>query len=213
MGPDTDTLVVLRDCRGASQVLKEILQDEGKGEWWLPKSNMHTIFEQARMKFVNGNLNYLDLRNMVVHAQDKDPYWNPTFALTREICSGLKWDLQERGPLGRMCLWCVPPKACIEPHTDNYDYHRMVSRWILFLTHSPEDTTVTFDKEVQPSQVGNVIRLQPFYQRHSFENHSETPWYFFAFDTWDPHKLRTLIRSDDAAYAKDPKRVMYQSKH
>lgn len=208
-----DPRVALRDCDGASQVLKEILQDEGKSEWWLPKSDMHTIFEQARMKFVNGNLNYFDLRNMVVHAQDKSPYWNPAFARTREVCSGLKHSLQEYGPVGRMCVWCVPPRSRIEPHTDNYDYHRMVSRWILFLTHSSADTQVFFDKEVQPSETGNVVRLQPFYQRHSFENHSDKPWYFFAFDTWDPQKLKKLIRDDDLAYVKDPKRVVYQSKH
>ena len=208
-----DPRVALRDCDGASQVLKEILQDEGKGEWWTPKSDMHTIFEQARMKFVNGNLNYLDLRNMVVHAQDKDPYWNPAFTRTREVCSGLKWDLQEKGPLGRMCVWCIPAGSRIEPHTDNYDYHRMISRWILFLNQSQETTQVIFDGVLQPADRGNLLRLQPFYQKHYFVNNSNAPWYFFAFDTWDPHKLRKLIREDDTAYAKDPKRVVYQSKH
>lgn len=197
----------------ANVILREIHADEGKGEWWIPRSDMHTIFEQARMKFVNGNLNYLDIRNMVIHAQDKNPYWNPAFAKTRVMCDALKQRLTEKGPLGRMCIWCVPPNSRIEPHTDNYDYHRMVSRWILFLTHSSEDTQVTFDKEVQSSQVGNVLKLQPFYQRHSFENRSDTPWYFFAFDTWDENKLAGLTNPDDHLYEKSPKRIMYQSKH
>jgi hypothetical protein len=174
---------------------------------------MHTIFEQAKMKFVNGNLNYIDLRNMVVHANDKHPYWNPAFDKTRIMCDALRRRLNENGPLGRMCIWCIPPRSSIEPHTDNYDYHRMISRWILFLTHSPTDTQVMFDGVVQASDVGSIIRLQPFYQRHSFENHSETPWYFFAFDTWDKNKLANLTVTEDHLYAKSPRRVMYQSKH
>lgn len=197
----------------ANVILKEIQDDEGKGEWWTPRSDMHTIFEQARMKFVNGNLNYIDLRNMVIHANDKNPYWNPAFQSTRVVCGALRRKLNESGPLGRMCLWCVPPRAQIEPHTDNYEYHRMVSRWILFLTHSPENTTVLFDNQEQPSALGNIVRLQPFYQRHSFENRSDEPWYFFAFDTWDTAKLKKLVRPDDHLYEKSPQRIMYQSKH
>jgi len=207
-------MVALHTGMGAvSVILREIHADADKGEWWIPKSDMHTIFEHAKMKFVNGNLNYIDLRNMVVHANDKNPYWNPAFDKTRVICGALKRKLNETGPLGRMCIWCIPPKSCIEPHTDNYDYHRMISRWILFLTHSPTDTQVMFDGVVQASDIGNIVRLQPFYQRHSFENHSETPWYFFAFDTWDKGKLTSLSDPQDHLYAKSPKRVMYQSKH
>ncbi len=196
----------------ASVVLQEIYADEGKGEWWIPRSDSHTIFEQARLKFVNGNLNYIDLRNMVIHAKDKTPYWNPAFAKTRVVCDVLRRRLGESGPLGRMCIWCVPPRSRIEPHTDNYDYHRMISRWILFLT-SNSDTKAIFDNSAQPTDNATILKLQPFYQKHEFANNSDKPWYFFAFDTWDPQKLTQLVRPDDSLYEKDPRRVVYQSKH
>jgi hypothetical protein len=195
-------------------VLKEVEADEDRNSWWVPKSKQHTIFELAFMKFVNGNLNYFDLRNMVIHANDPFPYWNPAFPNTRKVCEDLKVELNQMGPLGRMCVWKVPPKAYLEPHTDNYLYHRMITRWVYFLNLDSSSTLVRFGDEHISSNKGTLVELQPFYEKHEFRNEATTDWFFLVFDTWDMEWLSRVTRpNNDLLYQKDPKRVVYQSKH
>ena len=44
----------------ADIVLEEILADTGVHGYYWPTSDIHTIFEKAYMKFLNGNLNYFN---------------------------------------------------------------------------------------------------------------------------------------------------------
>ena len=199
-------------------LLAEMYADEGKNPgWWHPKSppgNNHQIFDKALMKFLNGNLYYPDLRNMVIHANDADPYWNPNLPVHIDFCKKAREFLGEQGPLGRMCLWKIVPGHYIAPHTDNYYYHRCIKRWIYFLNLDDQVTDVTFANQKQRSNAGTLLELQPFHEKHAFYNNSQEDWYFVVFDTWDMHMLTNLTDPvKDAAYAKDPARTIYMSPH
>lgn len=219
---DPSKRVVRTDIPNYTQeILTEIQDDDDSRQaekdngWWVPKSydNSHTIFERAYMKFVNGNLNYADLANMVIHANDDDPYWNAAFPKTKQFCLAVKSLLGERGPLGRMCLWKMPPGMFLEPHTDNYKYHRVIRRWIYFLNQEPPGVSVKFNDVDMPCRTGTLLELQPAEEKHSFANHSEEDWYFLAFDTWDVEQLRMLSQKFSPKYAKSPQRLIYLSKH
>lgn len=200
-------------------VLDEIARDEqGPKNWWHPKSppgNNHKIFDLALMKFVNGNLNYPDLKNMLLHARDPNPWYNPAYRATLQVCKALKSLIEEAGPFGRMCLWRVESGKYIAPHTDNYFYHRYINRWLYFLNLTSEQTEVVFADEKIDAGAGQLVELQPFNERHSLKNCSEKVWYFLVFDTWDLDDLRrvTAENLNLARYEKDPERVVYMSPH
>lgn len=200
-------------------ILAEVATDELIHEWWVPKANTHTIFEQALMKFVNGNLDYTDLRNMVIHAHDPNPYWNKAFINTRGVCEKLANQLSllfpgDIGPFGRMCVWKVPPGHCIEPHTDNYKYHKAIRRWLLFLNLDDSQTYVQFGDDVIRATKGALAELRPAEQQHELANTtSDQFWYFLVFDTWKPSKLSEIPTADLDDWAKNPKRKVYMSEH
>lgn len=200
------------------QVLKEIAADEADPRgWWHPKSlpsNDHKIFDRALMKFLNGNLNYSDLKNVVIHANDPDPYWNAAYPNTIQLCRDFKALLNEPGPFGRMCLWKIVPGHDIALHTDNFRYHGHITRWVYFLNLNDSVTEVTFAGERIRSSAGYLVELQPKLEAHFFKNNSDQDWYFLVFDTWDVEALKALTPEDGYKdYQKDPRRLVYVSHH
>jgi len=174
----------------ANILLDEIIADEGKSDWWIPKSSTHDIFETCFMKFVNGNLQYMRFANMIAHAIDTDPYWNPAFTKIREFCDYTRTITGEAGPWGRMCIWKMPPNSHILPHRDLYSYHGCVTRHLYYLSDMPLYVEIS-GQEVTVEQ-GLLHTFNPFEDEHELINRNDSDFYFLGFDTWDIGRLESL---------------------
>lgn len=98
--------VINRELQNWAHIITdEIAADEGKGEYFWPKSKSHEIFEQAYMKFINRNLNYFHLENMIRQTTEGNEF-NPAFAKTYRQASA--WQK----------LQCRPRYTCL-PHQLN----------------------------------------------------------------------------------------------
>lgn len=200
-------------------VYQEILKDIGLHDYWHPKINeerwpatepKHKTFEQAYMKFLNGNLNYYHFPNMVAHSQEQDG-WNQNFPETIKFCEDLRKITGNRGPFGRMCVWDLPPGKRLLPHVDNFEYHRHIVRNIFVVSPNLEEQTkiVIQDKVVVPKQ-GTLFQFQPHKENHEFANYSDQHFYFLGFDYWIMDKLteaKNRINIDNAIG--DPDRIRF----
>lgn len=223
----------------AKLIHAEILNDIGVHDYWHPKINeerwpsdvpKHQVFEQAYMKFLNGNLNYYYFPNMVLHSQEQDG-WNESFPTAIEFCKNARRITGNRGPLGRMCVWDLPPGRRLLPHVDDFEYHRHIVRNIFIVSSNLEDKVrIGINGNSAPTSQGSYFQFSPHVQKHEFINESDEHFYFLGFDYWIMDKLNAALERIDLEEVKrDPTRLQvtgdtfvygsinthckYQSKH
>lgn len=223
----------------AKLVHDEITKDIGKHDYWHPKINeerwpanipKHYVFEQAYMKFLNGNLNYYYFPNMVAHSQEQDG-WNESFPNSIEFCKNVRKITGNKGPLGRMCVWNLPPGRKLLPHVDDFEYHRHIVRNIFIVSPNLESKTrINIAGAAAPTAQGSFFQFQPHKQMHEFVNESDEHFYFLGFDYWimdrlneamskinleevkrDPDRLKRT--EDSFVYGSINTKCKYQSKH
>lgn len=185
-------------------------------KWWVPTNDKNHIFDTNSMMFVNGNLNYYQMENMVASALYEQYDWNPDLPTTKAFCDFIKSEYHTPDhKFGRMVLWRVSAGCAILPHNDSQLYHKMVDRYILFITKHPSgwvemriDEFAT-GEETQHHQLqynintdqGCLMRFNPSRERHSFINNTEDDWIIIAFDVWNPGLLKMCDRLYDANIA------------
>jgi hypothetical protein len=177
-----------------ASILQEEIEKDSQS-WFWPKSNDHKIFEQAHMKFINGNLNYFHFGNMVASVLEKDIY-NPNYTKSLEFCNYARTLTGNIGPFGRMCIWKLPPKKGLLTHVDNFQYHRQIVRNIFVISnHSSENNTceiVIAGNKINVSK-GSLFQFFPADESHSFVNNSDNDFYFLGFDFWLVDNLKKSI--------------------
>lgn len=178
------------------------------------KSLVHDIFERAQMKFLNGNLNYWDVGNMVKAIDEF--VWNPYLPKTLKACEASRELTGERLPFGRMVIWRIPPQMFIKPHYDNIPYQHCIVRHIWFLNLGPEYTEVEIAGEKINTTAEVLFQFFPATQKHAFKNnHPTEDWFFLGFDTWrqdpktteylpNPNVRRFLMCSYEDGYVDGP---------
>lgn len=201
----------------AQIIHKEIINDLGVHDYWHPKINeerwpgdmpKHQVFEQAYMKFLNGNLNYYHFPNMVLHSQEQDG-WNESFPQTIDFCKNVRRITGNRGPLGRMCVWDLPPGCKLLPHVDDFEYHRHIVRNIFVISPNLENkVTITISGKPAQTSQGTFFQFQPNIQMHEFLNTSDEHFYFLGFDYWIVDKLNEAMARVNLEEVKhDPERL------
>ena len=202
----------------ADDLLAELLADEDK-EWFAPgtpesKTDHLEIFGRSRQKFVNGNLNAADFMNMVCHAYDENAYWYDKFKSFRQLSEDAKPVVNQFGRLGKVMIWKVPPNLFIKPHVDYFPYHLRITRWVYMLNGDPDTTYAIIDDKKIDTCKGDLWKLYPATEKHSFINAGTEPWYFLCFDIWDEEKLAAVAPMEEiTAYSVSPNRSMYHTDH
>lgn len=187
----------------ASIIMDEILSDTGVHKYWHPKIDerhwpdgvpKHKTFEQAYMKFMNGNLNYYHFPNMVAHSQEQDG-WNRMFPKTIDFCNKVRAITGNKGPFGRMCIWLLPPGKKLLPHVDDFEYHRHIIRNIFIVSRGLQyNTKIVIDGINAPTFAGGFFQFEPNSEKHEFINNSEKPFFFLGFDYWIEEKLDAALK-------------------
>lgn len=192
----------------ASLLEQEIKNDSS--EWFCPKGkdNLH-IFDNAHMKFMNRNLNYTDLSNMVSIACAEKQEWHPGLKKTIEFCKFVRSFEEKDGiPFGRMVIWKVLPHKAILAHNDAYEYHDMIMRYIFFVSKHPDELidVVINQRKVRSSQ-GVLFEFNPRREQHKFVNNTNEDLLFLAWDVWDENQLNKASCTTDIEFTiKNPKR-------
>jgi hypothetical protein len=186
----------------AKVIYQEIIDDIDVHQYWHPKINeerwpsdvpKHKTFEQAYMKFLNGNLNYYHFPNMVAHSQEQDG-WNESFPKSVKFCDELRRVTGNRGPLGRMCVWDLPPGKRLLPHVDNFEYHQHIVRNIFVVSPDlEEEVNIVIDGIKTPTKQGTLFQFRPHNQNHEFANNSDQHFYFLGFDYWIVDRLNAAL--------------------
>jgi len=178
----------------AKIILKEIEADEANEYYW-PKSVEHQIFEQAYMKFINRNLNYFDVENMIVQTLEGNEF-NPAFPKTLEFCRSVRIlsPKHKSSIFGRMCIWKLPPKKRLLPHKDDFFYHSFITRNIFIISDFlPTEVEININRTPTPITQGTLFQFHPDTELHDFANLSEDkPFYFLGFDFWNTMNLKAL---------------------
>lgn len=187
--------VINRELQNWAHIITdEIAADEGKGEYFWPKSKSHEIFEQAYMKFINRNLNYFHLENMIRQTTEGNEF-NPAFAKTLEFCRFVRTLSPEhaKSPFGRMCIWNLPAGKKLLPHRDDYMYHRFVTRNIFVISdNTPGSIKINIENQLAPVEQGVLWQFNPDVELHEFENNDDKPFFFMGFDFWNLRLLQAL---------------------
>lgn len=179
----------------AKDVLDEIVNSTDN--WWRPMTNSHQIFEQARMKFVNRNLNYFSFENMLLSMLEGYEF-NPQLPKTLEFCEYARILTGDRGPYGRMCVWQILPHAELLPHKDVYKYHSVIIRNIFILSkHNINNSQIEIQGKIVNHDQGTLFQFKPDVELHSFKNMSDEPWYFLGYDYWIPELLFESLNTVD----------------
>ena len=194
----------------AQRIEVELAADEGKNDWFWPKSSEHEIFEQAWMKFVNRNLNYFAFESMIATVKEGNEF-NPALPETLAFCRYTRSlsPVHAKSPFGRMCVWQLPPGKQLLPHRDNYLYHRFITRNIFIVSDNTDNSMIIkIENKEAPAQQGCLWQFHPDVELHTFHNTSNKPFYFLGFDFWDERKLLALQSLiDHEKLANDPVRM------
>lgn len=170
---------------------QEIIADE-HAEWFFPYAPGYPTFENCRLKFLNGNLDYRSFQNMINHAYREPGYFNPAFKKVREFAEYIRPMTDCLGPLGRSTVWNIPPGEMIKPHTDAFIYHRYITRWIYIIKQDTEHTRLSIAGNRLTTVPGDMFELHPAEQVHYFFNKSAVPWYFLGIDFWNINTLDSV---------------------
>jgi hypothetical protein len=166
-------------------------------EWFWPVDDKHQIFEEAKMIFVNRNLNYFHLDNMVAAVCEGDDY-NPNLLTTRKFCGYSRVLTGNPGPFGRMCVWNLQSNKELLPHVDAFAYHFRIVRNIFIISkHTNDKVSININnKEVEFDQ-GTLFQFSPATELHAFKNTSDEPFYFLGYDFWIIDKLRAALNTTE----------------
>jgi hypothetical protein len=194
----------------ADRIQAEINRDEGKHDWFWPKSNKHEIFEQAWMKFVNRNLNYFAFESIIATVKEGHQF-NQALPETLAFCRHVRTlsPAHAKSPFGRMCVWQLPPGKKLLPHRDDYLYHRFITRNIFIISDNTDKAmTIQIENKDASAEKGSLWQFHPDVELHTFNNQGDKPFYFLGFDFWDERKL-TALQSliDHEKLATDPIRM------
>lgn len=183
----------------AESVYQEILSDSSSS-WFVPKGPPQGgpkkgDFDEGNMRFVNRNLNYLYIENMIVHALRDDYDYNTNYPTLLKFCNDARPEVNQTGPFGRMCIWKLKPHCSILPHYDRWEYHHQITRYIFCVSdHSCNDVVINIgDKEIQVEQ-GLFFNFYPSTEKHTFSNKTDRDFYFIGYDYWKPDCLATLAQ-------------------
>jgi hypothetical protein len=194
-------IITESEFQWAQIILNEI--DISKNDWWRPVNDKHQIFEQAYMKFVNGNLNYYNFENMLLSVIEGYAY-NKELPKTLEFCEYVRTLTGDRGPFGRMCVWKIPPGAELLLHRDSFKYHNMIIRNIFILSnHNPKNSRIMINHNPVNYDKGTLFQFSPATESHSFKNMSDESWYFLGFDYWIPQHLFRFLKTTDLSVIHD----------
>lgn len=187
--------------------IEQEIVDNNKAEWFFPYSKGYPTFENCRLKFLNGNLDYKSFQTMINHAYREPGYFNPAFPKVREFAEHIRPMTNCFGPIGRSTIWNIPAGETIKPHRDAYVYHRFITRWIYIVKQDTENTRLNVAGEWLTTVPGDMFELLPATQMHSFYNDSTEPWYFLGIDFWNLDTLDTVpLKPNDAE-------LLYITKH
>jgi mannose-6-phosphate isomerase-like protein (cupin superfamily) len=177
-------------------------------EHYIPYAKDHKIFEQARMKFLNRNLNYFYFPNMVAQTVEGNEF-NPAFKNTVDFCNLLRVFRNNTGPFGRMCVWELEPGKSILPHVDNFMYHRHIIRNIFCVTgNNGGNVQIKINSDSVNFRKGTYFQFFPATEYHSFINESNESFYFLGVDFWVPELLdKALQLIDVEKIINDPTRL------
>lgn len=166
-------------------------------DWWWPMDEKHQVFEQAKMIFVNRNLNYFHLDNMIAALCEGDEF-NPALPITRNFCGYSRTLTGDTGPFGRMCVWNLPTGKELLPHFDSFEYHFKIIRNIFIVSdHSSRVNTFNINDEDVEFAQGTLFQFSPAVEKHTFKNSSDVPFYFLGYDFWVPEKLSESLSKFD----------------
>lgn len=179
----------------AKTILSEITSDSE--QWWCPINDKHQIFEQSFLKFVNRNLNYYNISNMLLSLIEGYQY-NKSLTKTLDFCNYSRNLTNDQGPFGRMCVWNIPPGAELLSHRDKFKYHYMIVRNIFIVSdHDNNNSHISIQNKTINYNQGTLFQFQPAIEEHAFKNNSDKPWYFLGFDFWNTEMLFHAIKSYD----------------
>lgn len=184
-----------------AQVLEKEILDDIKSKWFLPLGKVDNRtgpgdFDYGKMKFVNRNLNYFYLNNMIYHAIRNDYQYNPNYTAFLNFSESIRTITNESGPFGRMCIWNLQPKGYLLPHFDNWEYHRNITRYIFCISnHSGAEVFVKIGDEIIDIKQGLLFNFYPSKELHEFVNNTDRDFYFYGFDYWIPDNLHSLARA------------------
>lgn len=207
----------------ADMLHSEILDDEDN-PWYLAEDRFAGD-NQLRLKFVNRNLNYYYLPNMVSVAPYKQQQFNPNLVVTLKFCNAAKSIFNTKGPFGRMIVHRLPAgKLLLIENTDIEYYQYVITS--LFVINSSDQFDIHNYTSVIPSTKGSFFQFQPFSDRLKITNNSNGDMYFLTFDNWFPEGIKTAAQGMDPMewLAKNPERrsqaltpkfskMLYISKH
>lgn len=163
-------------------------------EWFWPVDDKHKIFEQAKMIFVNRNLNYFHIDNMVAAVCEGDEF-NSKLTTTRKFCGWSRTLTGDTGPFGRMCVWNLQASKELLPHVDAFDYHFNIVRNIFIVSENTNDQVkININGLDVKFEQGTFFQFSPATEKHAFKNASDEPFYFLGFDFWIPNKLNDLMK-------------------
>lgn len=192
--------ILKRDLKDWADELKFEIESDHKNNWFWPKSNQHQIFEQARMKFVNRNLNYFYFESMIAQVREGNEF-NTNLQKTLNFCNFVRTLSKShiKSPFGRMCVWKLEPGTNILPHKDNYKYHRFITRNIFIISDDDivKEADVFINSEKVELSKGLLFQFKPDTELHSFHNKSDKPFYFLGFDFWESQLIDVLLTMID----------------
>lgn len=171
--------------------INQEIKDNEHAEWFLPYSEGYPTFENCRLKFLNGNLDYRNFQNMVNHSH-RTPIFNSAYPTIKILTEHIRDMTSCYGPLGRSTIWNIPPGEYIKPHRDAYVYHRFITRWIYIVNQDTENTILNVDNQLLETYNGDMFELLPAEQMHSFYNNSKEPWYFLGIDFWNLETMNKI---------------------
>lgn len=184
----------------AKEIHQEIIDDKDSS-WFGPKGQPEGgprkgDFDEGNMRFVNRNLNYFYIENMISHALKNDYEYNPHYPKLLKFCNDMREVLNQPGPFGRMCIWNLKANCSILPHYDRWEYHHQITRYIFCISdHNPEDVIVNIDGKDVPIEQGKLFSFFPAAEKHAFSNKTDRDFYFIGYDYWKPECLESLAKA------------------
>lgn len=181
----------------AKEINQEII-DDVNGTWYGPKGlpgggDNPGHFDEGNMRFVNRNLNYFYIENMIIHALQNNYDYNPHYPKLLKFCNDMRETTGQPGPFGRMCIWRLRANCSILPHYDRWEYHHQITRFIFCVSdHGPNDATINIDGKEIPVEQGLYFNFFPALEKHSFSNKTDRDFYFIGYDYWKQENLKNL---------------------
>jgi hypothetical protein len=158
--------IISLDLQNDADIIKEELTNS-KDEWFWPVDKKHKIFEQARMKFINRNLNYFNFPSMVAQTMEGNDF-NPELPKTLDFCNKVRTLTGNNGPFGRMCLWELGPGCKLLRHKDDFRYHLYITRNIFIISDNKDaNRQIVINNNKVPCEKGTLFQFSPAFRKRA----------------------------------------------